>query len=634
MPELREQLQNLFGLDDFRPAQRGVIEDVLAGKDVLCVMPTGAGKSLCYQLPTSVQGGLTIVVSPLISLMADQVQRMRDEGLPAMLINSSQNAAEQRETIGELHRGFTGLLYVAPERFASGSFMANLGHLPVKLFAVDEAHCISQWGHDFRPEYSQLGEVRKKLGSPPTIALTATATDDVRADIIQRLELREPSIVVTGFDRPNLAYESRRASKNAEKDCALIDLLRKELGSGIVYCSTRKAVDAVTAMLSENLADRSVFAYHAGMDQAARASNQERFMTTPRAVAVATNAFGMGINKPDIRFVVHYNIPGTLEAYYQEAGRAGRDGQLARCIVLFSFQDKFTQQFFIDRIGEEGNLDEVVRQQLQERASAKLELVIKYAQTHRCRRQMILDYFGDETEVTNCQCDVCGRGGAGAGEIPTVVPDDVTILVRQLLSGIARLRGKFGVGVVAEVLTGTTNDKTSRWGFDQLTVFGLLRVYAVKRVVAMLHRLIEAGLARQRDPDRKFRPVLELTPAGIAVMKGDQPPPAPLIDLLPRGSRSNVTSARVRSEKIGMDPIEEEQLDPDMLARFERLRTVRLELARDRQLPPYCICHDRTLKLLARHAPQNADTLEQIKGMGPHKVRMYGEQFLKAIQES
>src|SRR4051794_6478765 len=399
MPDLREQLQNLFGLDEFRPAQRGVIEDVLAGKDVLCVMPTGAGKSLCYQLPTSVQGGLTVVVSPLISLMADQVQQLRDEGLPAMLINSSQTPAEQREAIAALHQGFEGLLYVAPERFASGAFISTIEQLKPKLFAIDEAHCISQWGHDFRPDYSQLGEVRKKLGSPPTIALTATATDDVRADIIHRLALREPSIVVTGFDRPNLAYESIRAPKVSDKDRALIDLLRTELGSGIVYCSTRRAVDEITAMLSEHLKDRSVFAYHAGMDQAARASNQERFMNTPRAVAVATNAFGMGINKPDIRFVVHYNIPGTLEAYYQEAGRAGRDGQVSRCIVLFSYQDKHTQEFFIGKIGQDREMDPAIVQELQERARAKLELVIKYAQTHRCRRQMILDYFGDESEV-------------------------------------------------------------------------------------------------------------------------------------------------------------------------------------------------------------------------------------------
>jgi ATP-dependent DNA helicase RecQ len=302
--------------------------------------------------------------------------------------------------------------------------------------------------------------------------------------------------------------------------------------------------------------------------------------------------------------------------------------------VLFSFQDKFTQEFFIDKIGEDGNLDPRLVKELQDRARNKLELVLKYAQTHRCRRQMILDYFGDEAEVINCQCDVCRRGEIGAVGVPTVMPDEVTLLVRQLLSGVARLRGRFGVGVVAEVLAGVTNEKTARWGFDQLSVFGLLRIYAVKRIVAMLHRLIEAGLARQRDPDRNFRPILELTPAGIAVMKSEQPPPAPLVDLLPRGSHQSVTSPRVRSQKIGTETFEEEQLDPDVLARFERLRNARLELARDRQLPPYCICHDRTLKLIARHAPRDAETLEQIKGMGPHKVRMYGEKFLGAIQDT
>src|SRR3954470_20663592 len=266
MTDLTQTLRDVFGLDEFRPGQREVISDVLAGKDVLCVMPTGAGKSLCYQLPAVMQGGLTIVVSPLISLMEDQVQQMRDEGISATLLNSSLAPKQQREVIAQLEAGFEGLLYVAPERFFAPSFQPVLEQLKPKLFAIDEAHCISQWGHDFRPDYSQLGEVRKKLGSPPTIALTATATDDVRADIIHRLALREPSIVVTGFDRPNLAYESIRAPKTSDKDRALIDLLRTELGSGIVYCSTRRAVDEITAMLSEHLKDRSVSAYHAGMD--------------------------------------------------------------------------------------------------------------------------------------------------------------------------------------------------------------------------------------------------------------------------------------------------------------------------------------------------------------------------------
>jgi ATP-dependent DNA helicase RecQ len=640
MSDLREQLQNLFGLDEFRPRQRDVIEDVLAGKDVLCVMPTGAGKSLCYQLPAYVRGGLTLVVSPLIALMEDQVQQLRDEGLSAAYLNSAQSPAQQREVLGEIHGGLEGLLYVAPERFFAASFQGVMETLAgkVKLLAVDEAHCISQWGHDFRPEYAQLGAVRKRLGMPPTIALTATATEDVRADIIRQLGLRDPSIVITGFDRTNLLYESRRASKVSEKASALLTLLRQETGSGIVYCATRKAVDEVTSMLSSELIDRPVFAYHAGMEPAARSENQERFMNTPRAVAVATNAFGMGINKPDIRFVIHYHMPGTLEAYYQEAGRAGRDGQLARCVILFSYRDRHTHEYFISKIGEDGALDPPMAQQLQGRAREKLELATRYATTHRCRRQMILDYFGDEADVIGCQCDVCRRGEVSTTGETVVIPDEITLLVRQLLSAIARLRGKFGVGVVAEVLSGAQNEKTQRWGFDQLSVHGLLRAYPVKRLVAMLHRLMEAGLARQRDPDRNFRPIVELTAAGVAVMKGEQPPPASLIDLLPRhgaGTGDTTNRSASRREKRAAAPEEPDfQPDPETLARFERLRVARLELARDRQLPPYCICHDSTLKLIARSAPTDADALEQIKGMGPMKVRMYGEKLLSAINDA
>jgi len=503
--DLRQHLQDSFGLDDFRPAQREVIEDVLRGRDVLCVMPTGAGKSLCYQLPAAVQKGLAIVVSPLISLMEDQVQQLRDEGIAAALLNSSLSASMQREVIAELHQGFEGLLYVAPERFFAASFQSVMETLRPKLFAIDEAHCISQWGHDFRPEYSQLGEVRKRLGSPPTIALTATATDDVRDDIIIRLGLREPTVVVTGFDRPNLIYEAQRAQKTSEKDQRLIDLLRKEQGSGIVYCATRKAVDAVTMMLSEQLRDRPVFAYHAGMDQAARTSNQERFMQTPRAVAVATNAFGMGINKPDIRFVAHYNIPGTMEAYYQEAGRAGRDGQASRCVMFFSYQDRFTQEFFIDKIGEDlpDDAPDVAAQlqaieQRKERAREKLEQVIRYAQSHRCRRQFILDYFGDPAEVLDCRCDICRRGEITTSDEATldIVPEDVVLMVRQMLSAIARLNGRFGVGMIAEVLVGADNERTQRWQLAQLTVFGLLKQFSAKQVMAMLHRLIESSFAR------------------------------------------------------------------------------------------------------------------------------------------
>jgi ATP-dependent DNA helicase RecQ len=638
--DLNAALLQHFGLEEFRVAQREVIEDVLAGRDVLCVMPTGAGKSLCYQLPAAIHKGLTIVVSPLISLMGDQVQQLHDEGIPALVLNSSMSLPMKRQTMSQIEAGFEGLLYVAPERFFAADFVGMLERLRPWLFAVDEAHCVSQWGHDFRPEYFRLGEVRRRLGNPPCIALTATATDDVRADIIRRLELKEPTIVVTGFDRPNLSYQCRRIPKQSDKDAQLVALLRQEPGTAIVYCATRRAVDETTALLSQNLGDRPVFAYHAGMDVAARTSNQERFMNTPRSIAVATNAFGMGINKPDIRLIVHYQVPGTIEAYYQEAGRGGRDGQLSRCVLLFSYQDRYVQEFLISKIGEgQNNANPKVIDELKAHASQKLEMMLRYAQTHRCRRQMILDYFGDETRAEGCRCDVCRRGddAAAAGPAP-VFPYEVIVLVRQILSAVARLRGKFGVGVVAEVLTGSENERLARWGLNQLSVFGLLRVHPAKRVVAMLHRVMEAGLARQRDPDGvKFRPVIELTGSGIAVMKGETLPPASLIGLAGRRGgggfgRSDPTPGAVPIRRI--EPVEEEEtmLTPEAMGRFERLRKARGELARAKQVPAYCICHDRTLKLIAHFAPADAQALEQVKGMGPYKVKMYGEALLGAMR--
>ena len=637
---LREQLQQHFGLDDFRIAQREVIEDVLRGRDVLCVMPTGAGKSLCYQLPAVISGGLTIVISPLISLMEDQVQQLRDEGIPAAMLNSSLTPSMRRQTISEIENGFNGLLYVAPERFGSIEFQELLTRIQPKLIAVDEAHCISQWGHDFRPDYARLGEIRAKLGSPPCIALTATATDDVREDIATQLSLRDPTVVVTGFDRPNLSYRSRRVSKVAEKESELLELISREPGSTIIYCATRKAVDEVGSMLTRSTKGRGVFTYHAGMDPGARTGNQEKFMNSSGSIAVATNAFGMGINKPDIRLVVHYNLPGTLEAYYQEAGRGGRDGLPARCVMLFSYQDRYTQEFFIDKLGEESSANPDRIASLQAHAREKLERVIRYAQTFSCRRKMILDYFGDEAEVVDCRCDICRPDDAGNDtpvELP-VLSDEAVLLVRQLLSGVARLQGKFGVNVVAEVLAGSDSEKTTRWGFDRLSVFGLLKAHPIKRIVAMLHRLMESGLARQRDPDGvRFRPVMELTAVGVAVMKGTQLPPTSLADLIPRRVVVNEPEGRSRfavrrsGKKSSVSP---DELPADAAERFERLRAARAQIARERDVPAYCICHDTTLKLIASAAPADPDALEQIKGMGPHKVRLYGSALLDAVAEA
>ena len=581
--EAEQLLQEKFGYDHFRTGQEQAIDRVLAGANTLVIMPTGGGKSLCYQIPALLLPGLTVVVSPLIALMKDQVDALNDNGIPATFINSAVDFREIDERLRQAAMGEVKLLYVAPERFESDEFVAALNGIQISLLAIDEAHCISQWGHDFRPSYLALAAVPERLTShPAVIALTATATPRVAQDIRQRLGIPAAGLINTGFARDNLSFQVVR---DQDEDKYLVDYLKKNPNqSGIIYVSTRKEVDRLYTLLARK--KLPVARYHAGMADMDRAASQEDFLFDRKPIMIATNAFGMGIDKSNVRFVIHAQMPKDLESYYQEAGRAGRDGLESDAILLFKPADVQLQHFFI----EQSDADEA-HKHLQYQ---KLQTMIQYANTDQCLQQFILRYFGQEDTEPCGRCSNC---------LDTREAVDVTTDAQKVLSCVVRVHERFGKVVIAQILAGANNQRIRQWRLDELSTYGLMQHQRQKEISTFIDFLTAGGWLVTKGGQY---PTLALTQTGAAVLRGQE-----------KVFRKTAIKAR---KSLPADD-----------ATFEALRQVRRQLAEDTKLPPYMIFPDQTLKAMSNEKPQTLEEMLAIKGVGEMKLEKYGQTFLDAL---
>ncbi len=586
-------LAEVFGFASFRPNQREIVSAILGGRDVFAVMPTGGGKSLCYQLPARVLDGLCVVVSPLISLMKDQVDAARENGLRAEYLNSTLTAAERSRVYRAIGEGTLDLLYLSPERFALPDFCAGMQSWRIRFFAIDEAHCISEWGHDFRPDYLELARIVKEFPGIPVAAFTATATHRVQEDIVQRLGLRDPFLVRASFDRPNLYY---KVEPKDQVDQQLIAFIRAANGdSGIVYRGSRKSVETTAARL--NAAGIKALAYHAGLPAEERRANQDAFNRDEVQVVVATIAFGMGIDKSNIRYVLHADLPRNIEGYYQETGRAGRDGEPARCVLFFGRGDIVRLRHFIDQLEDE---------QQRSAALAQMNQMVRFAEQQVCRRRSLLGYFGERYAHPSCgHCDVC------VGEVESV---DASVAAQKILSAAVRTGQRFGAGHLIELVRGASTERMRQLGHDQLPTWGCGK----DEPVTYWRRVVDGLVAQEAlvaDPERHGG--LVMTAKGRTIMRGQAP--FTMLRVAEKATRRSGQSALLEWPEADA-------------ALFALLRAERARLAREAGVPAYVIFSDRTLRELAARQPVTAQEMRQVVGVGAQKLATYGDDFLAVVR--
>lgn len=600
-----QALKILFGYDSFRTGQKSVIDSILAGRDAFAVMPTGAGKSVCYQIPAVILPGITLVVSPLISLMQDQVKALNEAGVPAAFINSSLSEKDYNETIRRARQGIYKIIYIAPERLVTEGFLALAKSVPISMVTVDEAHCISQWGQDFRPSYMKIVEFVKTLEKRPIIsAFTATATETVREDIICTLGLQNPFTLVNGFDRENLFFQ---VDKPKNKEQYILKYISGHSGdSGIIYCATRKNVDNIYELLKSK--GISVGKYHAGMSAVERKKMQDDFVFDYTSIVVATNAFGMGIDKSNVRFVIHYNMPQSMENYYQEAGRAGRDGLDAKCILLFSPQDIVINRFLLDH-KEMQDLDPADRETVRERDVRRLQVMERYCYTTECLRNYILKYFGENPEKPCQDCGNCLR------EFETL---DMTEAAKKVINCVYEAKGRYGKQIIIDTVAGAKTARLEEIGTVRYKSYGVLAGTNKNLLRRLIEQLVLEGYLRVGDYQ-----VLKL--GDISGLKN---PEASVFVKITDEDKQPEKTAKTKKKAKSV-----ETLTSSGYKLFERLKKLRLEIAREESMPPYIIFSDKTLIDMAAKMPASKPEMLDVSGVGENKFAKYGERFLEVIEE-